>query len=164
MGSRPADEKLRIDVDLDMRHAMAMDHEDHATGDGIEWEDAMPMMNAMSSKANTQWKLLDTNTGKINMDIDWTFARGSIVKIRVLNDASFAHPMQHPIHFHGQRFLVVSTNGKDNDNLVWKDTVLIPAGSWVDLIFEMSNPGKWMFHCHIAEHLTNGMMGVLTVE
>jgi suppressor of ftsI len=23
---------------------------------------------------------------------------------------------------------------------------------------EMSNPGSWMAHCHIAEHLEGGMM------
>jgi FtsP/CotA-like multicopper oxidase with cupredoxin domain len=33
----------------------------------------------------------------------------------------------------------------------------------VDLLLELSNPGRWMAHCHIAEHLETGMMTVFTV-
>jgi suppressor of ftsI len=29
---------------------------------------------------------------------------------------------------------------------------------------EMSNPGRWMLHCHIAEHLGAGMMALFTVD
>ena len=49
-------------------------------------------------------------------------------------------------------------NGVPNENLVWKDTVLIPVGATVDLLLESTNPGEWMAHCHIAEHLESGMM------
>ena len=38
----------------------------------------------------------------------------------------------------------------------WKDTALIPVGSTVDLLIDASNPGDWMLHCHIAEHLARG--------
>ena len=38
------------------------------------------------------------------------------------------HPMHHPIHLHGQRFLVLSRDGVENRNLAWKDTVLVPVG------------------------------------
>ena len=72
--------------------------------------------------------------------------------------------MQHPIHIHGQRFLVLSIDGKENENLAWKDTVLIPSGITVELLVDFSNPGKWMMHCHIAEHLHSGMMAAFTVE
>lgn len=72
--------------------------------------------------------------------------------------------MQHPFHIHGQRFLVLSTDGKPNDNFVWKDTVLIPNGSTIELLVEMTNPGTWMAHCHIAEHLEAEMMFGFKVE
>jgi FtsP/CotA-like multicopper oxidase with cupredoxin domain len=72
--------------------------------------------------------------------------------------------MQHPIHFHGQRFLVVNENGTANDNLVWKDTVMVPAGQYVDILLDTTNPGEWMAHCHIAEHLEAGMMFGFTVS
>ncbi|MDQ4080208.1 MAG: multicopper oxidase domain-containing protein [Gemmatimonadota bacterium] len=28
----------------------------------------------------------------------------------------------------------------------------------------MTNPGRWMLHCHIAEHLSADMMMAFTVE
>jgi FtsP/CotA-like multicopper oxidase with cupredoxin domain len=85
------------------------------------------------------------------------------VKISIKNDEKGMHPMQHPIHFHGQRFVVLSRDGVVNDNLQWKDTVLIPSGQTFDILVEMSNPGEWMAHCHIAEHLESGMMFDFTV-
>jgi FtsP/CotA-like multicopper oxidase with cupredoxin domain len=51
-----------------------------------------------------------------------------------------------------------------NRDLVWKDTTIVPVGSTVDLLVEMSNPGTWMTHCHIAEHLHSGMMFDFVVE
>jgi FtsP/CotA-like multicopper oxidase with cupredoxin domain len=54
-------------------------------------------------------------------------------------------------------------NGVPNTNLVWKDTVLVPTGFVVDLLVELSNPGKWMLHCHVAEHLETGMRMVFDV-
>jgi FtsP/CotA-like multicopper oxidase with cupredoxin domain len=150
-----------------MQHGGMM-HGNTATEDGdeIEWEDPMPHMNVMSTKGNTQWKLIDEATAKENMKIDYRFKVGDKVKIRIVNDEESDgsdHPMQHPIHFHGQRFLVLAIDGKPNENLVWKDTVLVPTGKSVDILLDVTNPGDWMFHCHIAEHLSNGMMGKFTV-
>lgn len=128
----------------------------------LDWNDAMPMMNAPLSGKDVTWTLTD-ETGRENMDIHWRFRVGDVVRIRLRNDPSVTHAMAHPIHFHGQRFLVASRNGVPNDNLVWKDTAVLPAGETMDLILELSNPGDWMFHCHIAEHLGTGMMGLMTV-
>jgi len=133
---------------------------------GIEWEDTdMQMMNEMSNTGMVKWRILDQDTGKKDMDIGWTFKKGEPVKVRIFNDPKSMHPMQHPIHFHGQRFLVVSRDGvPQTDNLVWKDTVLVKAGETVDIILDTSNPGVWMAHCHIAEHLEAGMMMKFTVQ
>lgn len=133
---------------------------------GIEWEDTdMQMMNEMSNADMVKWRIIDQDTGKRDMDIDWTFKKGESVKIRIFNDPKSAHPMQHPIHFHGQRFLVVARDGvSQTDNLVWKDTVLVKAGETVDIVLDTSNPGTWMAHCHIAEHLEAGMMMKYTIE
>jgi FtsP/CotA-like multicopper oxidase with cupredoxin domain len=93
------------------------------------------------------------------MQIDgWRFHLGEMVKLRIFNDPLSPHAMAHPIHVHGQRFLVLSRNGVRNDNLVWKDTGIVPAGETVDVLVEMSNPGAWLLHCHIAEHMGAGMM------
>ena len=126
--------------------------------DGIEWDDTGQMMNHMMDSAMVKWKIVDQDTGKANMDIDWSFSRGKPVKIRIFNDPKSMHPMQHPIHFHGQRFLVVARDGIRQTNLAWKDTTLVKAGEMVDIILDLSNPGEWMAHCHISEHLEAGMM------
>ena len=72
--------------------------------------------------------------------------------------------MQHPIHLHGQRFLVLSEDGILNDNLAWKDAVLVPAGKTVDILVEFSNSGSWAIHCHILEHAEAGIITVVTVN
>ena len=124
----------------------------------IEWEDDMGMMNQNSTKETLTWQIKDNATDKTNMDIDWQFKVGDKVKIKIFNDPKSMHPMQHPVHFHGQRFLVLSTNGITNTNLVWKDTALIQTGDTVEVLADMSNPGRWMAHCHVSEHLEAGMM------
>ena len=130
----------------------------------VEWNDGMPDMNWLSTSAQVHWAIRDDATGKQNMDIDWHVAQGSIVKVRIFNDPRSFHPMQHPMHLHGQRMLVVARDGVRTRDLVWKDTVIIPVGSTVDLLIDASNPGAWMMHCHIAEHLESGMMTVLHVD
>ncbi len=132
--------------------------------DGIEWEDGNQMMNEMSNQDAITWKIVDKETGKANEDIHWNFKKDQPVKIRIFNDPNSMHPMQHPIHFHGQRFLVVARNGLKETNLVWKDTVLVKTGETVDIVLDPSNPGDWMAHCHISEHLAGGMMFDFKVE
>jgi FtsP/CotA-like multicopper oxidase with cupredoxin domain len=131
----------------------------HGAADGIEWEDDMVEVNRMTTTANMRWKLVDRTTGAANAAIDWTFRVGERVKIRLVNEMDSDHPMHHPFHLHGAgRFLVLSRDGAPEPNLVWKDTVLVRTGQVVDILFDVSNPGLWMAHCHIAEHLQSGMM------
>ncbi len=130
----------------------------------VEWSGTMPVMNWASDGGQARWILREPGSGRENMDIRWSFRVGDVVKIRLHNDRNAFHAMQHPLHIHGQRFLVLSQNGVPNDNLVWKDTVLLPTGSTTDILLELSNPGRWMVHCHIAEHLEAGMKFVFEVE
>jgi FtsP/CotA-like multicopper oxidase with cupredoxin domain len=130
----------------------------------MDWNDGMGMANWAATGKEVTWILRDPATGKENMDIDWHFRRGDVVKLRLFNDPASAHSMDHPIHIHGQRFLVLRRNGVPNDDLVWKDTAIIPAGETVDLLVDMANPGHWMLHCHISEHLGAGMMMTFVVD
>ena len=130
----------------------------------VEWSGTMPMMNWNSTSAEVQWILEEPETGRRNMDIRWDFRVGTTVKIRMANLRHTLHAMQHPIHFHGQRFLVLEQNGVRNTNLAWKDTFLLPAGGTADILLEISNPGTWMAHCHISEHLESGMMMSFTAR
>ena len=130
----------------------------------VEWGGTMPMMNWASTGREVRWVLKDPATGHENMDIAWHFRRGEPVKLRFVNERRAFHGMQHPIHLHGQRFLVLAVNGVPNKDLAWKDTVLVPAGAVVDILLDTANPGEWMLHCHIAEHLSAGMMMHFTID
>ncbi len=130
----------------------------------MEWSGTMPMMNWASTGHQVRWILRDPSTGRENMDVAWRFRRGEPVRIRLVNERRSFHAMQHPIHLHGQRFLILSVNGVPDEHPVWKDTVLLPAGSVVDILLDASNPGRWMLHCHIAEHLEAGMMTAFEVS
>jgi FtsP/CotA-like multicopper oxidase with cupredoxin domain len=135
-------------------------HEQHGEqNDGLEWEDLMPEINRASEPSNMRWMLIDRESGAENGAITWAFTVGDRVKIRLVNEMESDHPMHHPFHVHGAgRFLVLSREGEAESNLVWKDTVLVPAGRTVDILLDVSNPGLWMAHCHIAEHAQSGMM------
>jgi FtsP/CotA-like multicopper oxidase with cupredoxin domain len=131
----------------------------HGPADGIEWEDDMVEVNSLTATANTRWRLVDRTTGAANAAIDWRFTVGDRVKIRLVNEVDSDHPMHHPFHVHGAgRFLVLARDGAIEHNLVWKDTVLVRTGQVVDILFDVTNPGLWMAHCHIPEHMQSGMM------
>ena len=67
--------------------------------------------------------------------------------------------MPDPFHVHGAgRFLILARDDVVEPNLVWKDTVLVRTGETVDILLDVTNPGRWMAHCHIAEHHESGMM------
>ena len=143
-------------------HASADAHDHHdghePTGDGIEWEDDMVEVNRMTTPANMRWILIDRDTGERNHGIDWRFRVGDQVKIRLVNEMDSDHPMHHPFHVHGAgRFLILSRDGTVEPNLVWKDAVLVRRGETVDILLDVTNPGIWMAHCHIAEHHESGM-------
>jgi FtsP/CotA-like multicopper oxidase with cupredoxin domain len=141
--------------------AAGLDHHHHEdTGDGLEWEDLMPDINRQTDPSNMIWKLIDRETGAENHEISWAFSVGDRVKIRLINEMEGSdHPMHHPFHVHGAgRFLILSRDGQEEANLVWKDTVLLRAGETVDILLYLTNPGLWMAHCHIAEHTESGMM------
>jgi FtsP/CotA-like multicopper oxidase with cupredoxin domain len=141
------------------------DLHEHGSGDGIEWDDDMVDVNRLTTTANMRWKLVDRPSGAENAAIDWRFRVGDRVKIRLINEMDSDHPMHHPFHLHGAgRFLVLARDGITEPNLVWKDTVLVRTGQTVDILFDVTEPGLWMAHCHIAEHMQSGMMFSFTVD
>ena len=131
----------------------------HDAAQGIEWEDDMVEVNRITTPANMRWKLVDGATGAENARIDWAFRVGDKVKIRLVNEMDSDHPMPHPFHVHGAgRFVILARDDVVEPNLVWKDTVLVRTGETVDILLDVTNPGRWMAHCHIAEHHESGMM------
>jgi FtsP/CotA-like multicopper oxidase with cupredoxin domain len=150
-------------------HGHGEHHDDHGhaetSAQGIEWEDDMVEVNRLTTPSNMRWKLVDRETGAENAGIDWRFRVGDQVKLRLVNELDSDHPMPHPFHVHGAgRFLILARDGVVEPNLVWKDTVLVRTGETVDILLDVTNPGRWMAHCHIAEHHESGMMLAFDVE
>ncbi|XP_058451938.1 uncharacterized protein LOC131430754 [Malaya genurostris] len=101
----------------------------------------------------------------------------------VLIDEGFTFDANHPFHLHGHAFRVVGMErlagnisaeevkrldeeGKIKRRLKGapiKDTVTIPDGGYTIIRFIASNPGYWLFHCHIEFHAEIGMALVLKV-
>ena len=127
----------------------------------LEWNETMPMMNWLATGQEVTWILPDMATMSLNRELGpargWRFTQGDVVKIRLFNNPKSVHPMNHPMHLHGQRFLVVEQDGVRVNNMVWRDTVIVPVGATLDLLVEMSNPGDWMLNCQIPEHVGSGM-------
>jgi FtsP/CotA-like multicopper oxidase with cupredoxin domain len=141
------------------QHDHGHSHELGTTAGGIEWEDDMVDVNRMTTPATMRWSLVDRDTGDANHAIAWRFRVGDQVKLRLVNELDSDHPMHHPFHVHGAgRFVVLARDGEPEANLVWKDTVLVRTGETVDILLDVTNAGRWMAHCHIAEHHESGMM------
>jgi FtsP/CotA-like multicopper oxidase with cupredoxin domain len=68
-----------------------------------------------------------------------------------------ATPHPHPIHLHGHIFKVLGSS-KRKLPVHFADTVLVLPKERIDIAF-VAAAGKWMFHCHVLEHLETGMMG-----
>jgi hypothetical protein len=62
---------------------------------------------------------------------------------------------QHTAHWHGLR---VIEEGRRRT-----DTVELLPGSMKVADMVADNPGEWLFHCHVAEHMANGMFARVTV-
>jgi FtsP/CotA-like multicopper oxidase with cupredoxin domain len=68
----------------------------------------------------------------------------------------------HPVHIHGHTFTVLRSDRRSLP-VHHADTVLLESEETVEVAFVADNPGKWMIHCHVAEHQETGMMGYFTV-
>jgi FtsP/CotA-like multicopper oxidase with cupredoxin domain len=89
-------------------------------------------------------------------------AAGEKVRIRLVNAGS----LPHAIHLHGMSFKVIASDGNripEAAQLI-KDTVLIGPAERYDLEVDGTNPGIWMFHCHMPNHQDNGMMTAMVYD
>uniref|UniRef100_A0A1B6FJ43 Laccase n=1 Tax=Cuerna arida TaxID=1464854 RepID=A0A1B6FJ43_9HEMI len=107
---------------------------------------------------------------------------GSVVEI-ILIDKGVTYNANHPFHLHGHPFRVVGMDrlGQSVDietvkaldkanklvrnltNPAIKDTVTVPDGGYTILRVHASNPGYWLFHCHIEFHAEVGMALIFKV-
>ncbi|MED1202225.1 multicopper oxidase domain-containing protein [Heyndrickxia acidicola] len=74
--------------------------------------------------------------------------------------------MDHPMHLHGMHFQEINQDGYPLPAPITMDTINTAPGTTYDLSFTADQIGKWLFHCHITQHVTdsNGMMsGMVTM-
>ncbi|HJR16495.1 MAG TPA: multicopper oxidase domain-containing protein, partial [Gemmatimonadales bacterium] len=77
----------------------------------VEWTSPMPMMDWLSTGREVTWIIRDSLTGAEGMALDWRVPQGRPLVVRLINDKHVLHPMGHPIHLHGQRFVLLAQNG-----------------------------------------------------
>lgn len=110
----------------------------------------------------------DTNKISVPTANTWTFWI-------IQNNSSIPHP----IHLHGHDILILGAapalatpqfpgntmrnynHAVDGPNLkgnnpTRRDTTMLPAYGWVAIAYKTNNPGAWLFHCHIAWHVSQG--------
>ena len=69
---------------------------------------------------------------------------------------------QHPIHLHGMTFKVIASNRKRIDPW-FTDTYLLGKNETARIALVADNPGVWMFHCHVIDHMETGLMAAIEV-
>jgi len=84
---------------------------------------------------------------------------GSRVRMRFVN-LGMDH---HPIHLHGNQFVITGTEGGRAPESTWYpgNTVLVGVAQSRVVEFEAKYPGAWMIHCHLPHHMMNSMMDLL---
>ncbi len=82
----------------------------------------------------------------------FTVPRGRTVVLNFANRGAFAHAM----HVHGHHFRHLQQSG-DGFTPYWLDTVIVDVNRAERIAFVADNPGKWMIHCHMIEHMAAGM-------
>ena len=72
--------------------------------------------------------------------------------------------MYHPMHLHQFPQLVVARDGIPLDYPYWADTVSVGPGERYTVLFQASQTGAWVWHCHILNHAEReeGMFGMVT--
>ena len=145
-------------------------HHDHAQPraprDGIEWEDDMVEVNRMTTPANMRWKLDRPRDRRGERRDRLAFSVGDQVKIRLVNEMDSATT----------RCTTRSTSTapaascprprrrrRAEPGLEGHGARAAP-GETVDILLDVTNPGRWMAHCHIAEHHESGMMFSFNVD
>jgi len=70
---------------------------------------------------------------------------------------------QHPIHLHGMSFKVLSSNRQKIAEPWFTDTYLLGRNETARVALVADNPGVWMFHCHVIDHMETGLMAAIEV-
>jgi FtsP/CotA-like multicopper oxidase with cupredoxin domain len=86
--------------------------------------------------------------------------QGEWIEVHYLNEGTQIHPM----HLHGMAQLVIAKDGYPVTNPQEEDTVTVAPGERYTVLVHATEPGTWVWHCHILPHAENdqGMFGMVT--
>lgn len=87
-----------------------------------------------------------------------TLRKGRSYVLELRNLAQY----QHPIHLHGMSFKVLSSNRREIIPY-FTDTYLLGKNETAKVALVADNPGVWMFHCHVIDHMETGLMAAIEV-
>ncbi len=123
----------------------------------------------MPQKVPTLYSVATTGTNNTNPIVyghvnPFVFSYGDVVDVVINNlDAAI-----HPFHMHGHQFQVLDRPGSNAGQ--WsgssssfkttpprRDTVAVYANSFAVLRIKVTNPGVFLFHCHIEWHVEMGL-------
>src|SRR5271167_1005200 len=134
-------------------------HVDHDFGIVLqEW--AILPNNSVPNTANMEFNWLTMNGVAAPMTTPLVVRLGTRVRLRFVN-LGMDH---HPIHLHGNQFVITGTEGGRAPESTWypTNTVLVGVAQSKVVEFDAKYPGAWMIHCHLPHHMMNSMMDLLT--
>jgi FtsP/CotA-like multicopper oxidase with cupredoxin domain len=85
---------------------------------------------------------------------------GDTVMVNYYNEGLMAHPM----HLHQPLGWIIAKDGKELLEPMPGDTINIAPGERYTVIYKLTDPGVWAWHCHILTHAEgqDGMFGMVT--
>jgi FtsP/CotA-like multicopper oxidase with cupredoxin domain len=113
--------------------------------------------------------LTQTSDGTFSIDdkvfnhkrVDQHVRYGALEVWEVRNRTSVSHPF----HLHSWPFQVLARGNRRETLVAWRDTALVHPGQTVKLAVRFTHyRGRTVYHCHIAAHEDNGMMGIVEVR
>jgi len=158
--------EIKISSDVIQRQAESVEEIKYPVADYFpDWSEAINLpadkTYVLNARRGGQYGLEWTINDKAYPNYDpITLKAGQFNKIRFENASGRIHPM----HLHGQFFMVLSRNGVAVNEPYWRDTVLVHSKETVEIGLVPLDKGEWVSHCHILEHAEAGMMTVVKVE
>jgi FtsP/CotA-like multicopper oxidase with cupredoxin domain len=122
-----------------------------------------------------EWALLPNNTvpNTLAMEFNWLTINGKAgpactpmlvrlgerVRLRIVNLGMDHHPM----HLHGNTWVVTGTEGGRVPESAWTpgNTEIVGVAQARTMEFEAKYVGDWMLHCHLPHHMMNQMVSMV---